>query len=121
MRKLTGELLDTRVFIFHVDALDIALHFSDEELGDGALSWSSLGCQYFRRFTFDRHKDFVCTFIMDSNLSWRMRLNSWTSRRMNISEDFHPKDLDSSFVPERKGISHENPEGRGRQPTNRLV
>ena len=46
MRKLTIELFDTRVFIFYVDALDIALHFSDEELGDGTLSWSSLGCQF---------------------------------------------------------------------------
>ena len=46
MRKLAGELLDTRVFIFHIDTLDIALHFSDEELGDGTLSWSSLGCQF---------------------------------------------------------------------------
>jgi len=45
MRKLTIELLDARGFIFHVDTLDIALHFSDEELGDGTLSWSSLGCQ----------------------------------------------------------------------------
>ena len=46
MRKLTTELLDTRGFIFHVDALNIALHFSNEEFGDGTLSWSSLGCQY---------------------------------------------------------------------------
>ena len=102
MRKLAGELLDTRVLIFHVDALDIALHFSDEELGDGPLSWSSLGCQYFRRFVFDQHKHFVLTFIMDSNLSWRMRLNSWTSHCMNESKDFHPKDLDSSVVPEKE-------------------
>jgi hypothetical protein len=43
MCKLTIELLDTRGFIFHVDALDIAFHFSDEELGDGTLSLSSLG------------------------------------------------------------------------------
>ena len=50
MRKLTLELLDTRGFIFHVDALDIVLHFSDQELGDGTLSLSSLGCQYYRRF-----------------------------------------------------------------------
>jgi len=50
MRKLTIELLDTRVFKFHVDALDIGLHFSDQELGDGTLSWGSLGCQYDRRF-----------------------------------------------------------------------
>jgi len=50
MRKLTIELLDTRVFIFHVDALDIGLHFSDKELDDGTLSWSSLGCQHNRCF-----------------------------------------------------------------------
>ena len=42
MRKPTMELLDVRRFIFHVDALDIALHFSAQELGDGTLSLSSL-------------------------------------------------------------------------------
>lgn len=98
MPKLTTEFLDTRVFIVHVDALDIAVHFSYKESGDDTLSWSTLGCQYYRRFLFDRHKDSVRTFIMDSNLSWRTRLNSWTSCWINESEDFQPKDLVSSIV-----------------------
>jgi len=71
MRKLTVKLLDARGFIFHVDALDIALHFSDQELGDGTLSLSALGCQNHRGFVFDGHKYVVRTFILDSNLSWR--------------------------------------------------
>jgi hypothetical protein len=69
MCKLTIELLDTRGFIFYVDALDVTLHFSDEELGDGTLSLSSLGCQIYKRSVLDRHKDSVRTFILDSNLS----------------------------------------------------
>ena len=91
MRRLTIELLDTNGFIFHVDALDIALHFSTQELADCTLSLSSLGCQYYRCFVFDRHKDSVRTFILDSNLTRRTRLKSTISCCMYESNDVQPK------------------------------
>ena len=61
MCELTIELLNARRFIFHIDALDIDLHFFDKELGDGTLSLSSLGCQYYRCFVFDRRR--LCTYL----------------------------------------------------------
>jgi hypothetical protein len=41
----------------------------------------------------------IQTFIFDSSLSCKTRLNSWTSCCINESSDFHPNDFVSSFVP----------------------
>lgn len=42
------------------------------------------------------------TFILISNLSCKIRLNSCTSCCMKESRDFHPNDLVNSVVPARQ-------------------
>ena len=44
------------------------------------------------------------TFILDSKLSWRTRLNSWTSCWLKASSESHPNDLVNSVVPVKRDI-----------------
>lgn len=96
MTGCTIEFFDSRRLKINIDTLDVTLHLPNKKLGDGAFRLRVLlNCQ-----AADSIRDVsMCTFILDSSLSCRTRLNSCTSCCKKESSEVHPKDFVNSVVP----------------------
>lgn len=100
-RRRTVEDLGSGRLVVDVHTLDVVFHLANKEPLDSALGFGSLGTgEPASRKVSIRERLQNPTFILLSSLSWRTRLNSWTSCCINESSDFHPNDFVSSFVPD---------------------
>lgn len=101
MLLLTVIVLGSCRLEIDVDAFDVALHLADEESLDRSLGQRALKIAETRsapREARGKISKLLQTFILDSSLSCKMRLNSWTSCCRNESSDFHPNDFVNSLV-----------------------